>query len=246
MIKKVLIVVFVLLAKLSSGQVLISLILGDNLNTGKIEFGLDGGLSLLSQSGLSNSGTLPDLNLGFYFDIKLKEGPWYIHTGVIVKSRMGAGDLPVYSLDDPNLDNSFTGGLVDRKVNYFNVPIMIKYRFKNRLYLEAGPQLGLRYTAFDEFTNTINGEELKYKVDIKDDYHRLDAGWTTGIGYRIAKGYGMNVGARYYAGFVDVTIDDSGSAVKNNALYVVVGIPIGVGKARERAAKKAEEQKSNP
>jgi hypothetical protein len=246
MIRKILLVAsLVLIFESSNSQVLISLILGDNLNTGKIEFGLDGGLSLLSQSGLNDASNLPDLNLGFYFDIKLKDGPWFIHTGVIVKSRMGAGDLPVYSLDDPNLDNTFAGGSVDRKVNYFNVPILIKYRFKNRLYLETGPQLGLRYTAFDHFSNTINDQELTYKVDIADNYHRLDAGWTTGLGYRIAKGYGMNVGVRYYAGMVDVTIDDTGSSVKNNAMYLVVGIPIGVGKARERAAKKAEEQKSN-
>ena len=35
----------------SHGQVLISLLLGDKLNTGQIEFGLDGGLSLSNLHG---------------------------------------------------------------------------------------------------------------------------------------------------------------------------------------------------
>ena len=40
----------------SSGQVLISLLLGDKLNTGQIEFGLDGGLSLSNLHGVDPSG----------------------------------------------------------------------------------------------------------------------------------------------------------------------------------------------
>ena len=34
------------------GQVLIALLFGDKLNTGKIEFGLDGGLNLASMGGV--------------------------------------------------------------------------------------------------------------------------------------------------------------------------------------------------
>ena len=46
-----------------------------------------------------------------------------VNTGVIVKSSMGADELPVYSLGNPDLDNAFNGGKISRKINYFNVPI---------------------------------------------------------------------------------------------------------------------------
>ena len=231
----------------TNGQVIISLLLGDNLNTGKIEFGLDGGLNLSSQTGTEGGKNLRSFNLGFYFDIKLKDPSWMVHTGVIVKSRMGIADLVPYSLGDTNLDSSFKGGEVDRKLDYFNVPVMIKYKFKNNFYVETGPTFGLFYNSFDEFINEVNEDDLVYKVNKKEDYYLLDAGWTTGIGYRLSKGNGINLGVRYYLGFVDVSADKDASSVKNRSLYFTVGIPIGVKKARERAAKKeAEKNAGNP
>ena len=121
----------------TNGQVIISLLLGDNLNTGKIEFGLDGGLNLSSQTGTQGGKNLSTFNLGFYFDIKLRDPSWMVHTGVIVKSRMGIANLSPYALGDSNLDGSFKGGEVDRKLDYFNVPVMIKYKFKNNFYVGA-------------------------------------------------------------------------------------------------------------
>ena len=241
--KAFLLPIFILLSAWANSQVIISLLLGDNLNTGKIEFGLDGGLNLSSQTGTEGGKSLSTFNLGFYFDIKLKDPSWMVHTGVIVKSRMGIASLPPYSLGDTNLDNSFKGGEVDRKLDYFNVPVMIKYKFKNNFYAETGPTFGLFYNSFDEFTNEVNDDDLVYQVERKKDYYLLDAGWTTGIGYRLSKGNGINLGIRYYLGFVDVTADDA-SSVKNRSLYFAVGIPIGVKKARERAAKKEAELNS--
>lgn len=224
-------------------QVLISLLFGDNLNTGKIEFGLDGGMTLSDQTGLSDSKMLNSWNLGFYFDIKLKNA-WMLHTGVLVKSTMGADDIPVYSLNNPELDNLYQNGSIQRNMSYFNVPILMKYNLKNRFYVEAGPQLGLLYKATDEFQNKIDGNELTYSKDVREEFHPLDAGVVGGVGYRILKGYGMNIAIRYYYGFVDVLVNDSGDAVTNQSLYFNVGIPIGVGKALKRAEeKKNEEQK---
>ncbi|MEQ1586461.1 MAG: porin family protein [Cyclobacteriaceae bacterium] len=240
MIRRLLILFVVSLIYIPAhSQVLISLLLGDNLNSGKVEFGLDGGLNLSNQGGLSQSKILSSFNLGFYFDIKLKQSPWMIHTGVIVKSNVGAAGLPVYSLNDADLDNAFVGGSIERKLSYFHVPVLMKYNFTNHFFLEAGPQLGLLYKAYDEFTNTVQSDDLTYRNEIRDGFHRLDAGLTTGIGYhRLTKGHGMNLGVRYYYGFVDVVIDDTGSSITNRSLYFTVGIPIGAGKAAEKAANK--------
>jgi len=220
-----------------SGQVLISLLLGDKLNTGKIEFGLDGGVNYATIRGLKGANFEPNFNIGFYFDIKLKNPAWMIHTGVIVKSTLGAGDLPVYSLGNTDLDNAFADGEVERRINYFNVPIMIKQVFKNHIYWEAGMVPALRARAYDIFTTDVGGE-LEYKKDIKDDYHRLDFGLMGGLGYRLMGGNGMNLAVRYYYGLVDITINDSLPDQFNESIYLAVGIPIGADKAKERESKK--------
>jgi len=227
--------VFLLSLSSAKGQVLISLLLGDKLNSGKIEFGLDGGVNFPDIRGLRGSNVRGAFNLGFYFDIKLKNPQWMVHTGVLVKSSMGADGLPVYSLGDPDLDNSFAEGEVRRKINYFNVPIAMKYEFKNHLYVEGGIMPALRAKAFDIFTTDIKErDDLEYKLKISDQFHRLDFGLVGGLGYRLMGGNGMNLTLRYYYGLVDITIDDSAPDQFNTSLYLAVGIPIGAGKAKEK------------
>ena len=86
------------LVSIARTQVLISILLGDKLNTGKIEFGLEGGANWSTIKNLDGAKSLTGFNLGFYFDFKLKNPSWMLNTGVIVKSNMGADELPVYSL----------------------------------------------------------------------------------------------------------------------------------------------------
>jgi hypothetical protein len=223
---------FLLFSITGQSQVIISLLLGDKLNSDKIEFGLDGGVNWSNLQGLPDSKPLAGFNLGFYFDLKLNNMAWMVNTGVIVKSPLGAGNLPVYSLNDPALDSAFAGGSVDRKIRYFNVPIMMKYQFKNNIYAKAGIQLGLRSKGFDEFSNQVKDkDDLQYKLKTKEDYHPLDGGLAFGLGYRLMKGTGMNIGIQYYLGLIDVVIDDSSPKQFNRSFYLNAGIPIGKKKA---------------
>jgi hypothetical protein len=226
--KSLLTISFLLIYYSSASQVLISIILGDKLNTGKIEFGLEGGANWSTIKGLDGAQTLPGFNLGFYFDIKLKNPSWMINTGVIVKSPMGANKLPVYSLNNDTLDQAFAGGHIKRKLRYFNVPVLIKYKFRNNLFIKGGIQLGLRYKAFDEFHNTIlEKDDLKYKLSIKDQLNTIDAGIAFGLGYRFLSGNGMNLIIQYYYGLTDIMKDDLSPAQYNRVFYLTAGIPIG-------------------
>jgi len=230
--KKLLIIIFLLLSYNANAQILIALLLGDKLSTGNLEFGLDGGLNLASINGIDQAKNITGFNLGFYFDIKLKNPSWMIHTGVIMKSPMGTDNLPVYSLNNSNLDSAFSGGSVTRNLSYFNVPVMIKYRIKNHFYMEGGVQFGLMSKAVDEFANKVkDNDDLTYELKVKDKYNSLDAGVLVGVGYRLLGGNGMNLGVRYYYGLVDIANDDSTPSQYNRSLYFTVGIPIGAGKA---------------
>jgi hypothetical protein len=218
-----------------NSQVIISLLFGDKLNTPKIEFGLEGGANFSTISNLDQADTRTDFNLGFYFDFMLKNPSWAVNTGVIVISTLGAKGLPVYSLNDEQLDNAFAGGNVSRQINYFHVPIMMKYKFDNNIYVKAGTQLGLLSKAYDEFKNEYNGEDLEYSNKIRDQIHVIDAGLAIGAGYRLMGGNGMNIGLNYYYGLVPVMKGD-GPNQFHRSLYLTVGIPIGKAKAAEKKA----------
>jgi hypothetical protein len=227
----------------AQSQVLMSLIFGDKLNSPNIEFGLEGGANFSTISNL-DSDYRTDFNLGFYFDFKLKNPSWIFNTGVIVKSTMGAKDIAVYSLNDEKLDAVFGEGSIKRSINYFNVPLMIKYKFDNNIYIKAGTQLGLLSTANDMFHQNYYGDDVEYKNNIRDKIHVIDAGLAVGLGYRLKTGNGVNLGLQYYYGLVPVLKGDVDQNQYNRSLYVTAGLPIGKGKAARKAAeKKAAEEK---
>jgi len=237
--KKFILVVTVLICIQSvNSQVLISLVFGDKLNSPKIEFGLEGGANFSTISNLEGAKNRTDFNLGFYFDFMLHNPAWAINTGVIVKSTLGANGLAVYSLNNTELDDAFAGGHVDRKINYFHVPIMMKYKFDNNIYVKGGTQLGLLSRAYDEFKNDYDGNDLVYKNNIRDQIHVIDAGLAIGAGYRLMGGNGMNIGVNYYYGLVTVMKGGVGPNEFNRSFYITAGIPIGKGKAAEKAAQK--------
>lgn len=223
--------------QIAQSQVLISLLFGDKLNSPNIEFGLEGGANFSTISNL-DSDYRTDFNLGFYFDFNLKNPSWIFNTGVIVKSTMGTKGIAVYSLNDEKLDAAFAEGSVDRKINYFNVPLMIKYKFDNNIYVKAGTQLGLLSKATDEFSQNYNGEDLEYKNNIRDKIHVIDAGLAFGLGYRLKTGNGINLGLQYYYGLVPLLKGDNSPNQYNRSLYVTAGLPIGKGKANKKAAEK--------
>lgn len=239
--KKIFLVVALLFCIQSSrSQVLISLLFGDKLNSPKIEFGLEGGVNFSSISNLEGADSRANFNLGFYFDYKLKNPSWLVSTGVIVKSTMGANGLALYPLNDANLNAAFVGGHIDRKIKYFNVPIAIKYKINQNIYVKGGVQLGLLSKANDVFKNDYDGEDLTYKNNIRDQLHVIDAGLALGTGYRLLKGNGMNLGVNYYYGLVSINKGDASPKQYNRSFYITAGIPIGKGKAAKKAAEKEE------
>lgn len=224
----------------ASSQVLISLLFGDKLNSDKLEFGLDGGFNWVSLNGDIDAKFDRRFNLGFYFDLKLKEH-LYLHTGVIVKSNMGAKKLPVYLTGNPEIDTVFSDGSIIRQLNYFHVPALIRYRFDNRLNVEIGPMIGLRTKAVDYFVADFRrSDDVIFENDIGDGVTRFDFGIMAGVGYKLMNKTGLNFGVRYYYGLVDVMKEPLTGRQTNSSIYTYVGIPIGAGKA----AKKREEQEA--
>lgn len=211
---------------ISHGQVLISLLLGDKLNSEKLKFGLDGGVSFTSLSNITGADTRNSFFLGFYFDIIFHQ-PWSLYTGVMAKSSMGAKGLVPYATGDDLLDQLLEESSVERKLSYFNVPIMLRYSFQNFIFLEGGMQLGLLHKAEDKFrVNVLDDDEILYTNEIREQYKRLDFGLSVGAGYKLMQGDGISIGLRYYGGLVDIQ-KEGGAGIRNSAVYIFANIPIG-------------------
>ena len=233
MIKKIFLsVLFIGLIQSANSQILISIIFGDKLNSEGLEFGLDGGVNFSQISGMESNQFATNLHLGFYFDIRLKN-QWNLNTGVLVKSSQGAAELSKNDVQAlyPDLSTYVDSGSYSQALGYFNIPIMIKYKFKNHWFLEAGPQLALLMNARLQYEHTYDNIELNTSVKNRDAFNRIDFGLIGGMGYKLRKGTGMNIGIKYYHGLVDIS-KSSDLNNTNRVLYLKIDIPIGKEKSK--------------
>jgi hypothetical protein len=176
---------------------------------------------------------LSDFNLGFYFDIRLKDS-WKLYTGVLVKSKLGVDELTESDLSLLQIAAQEEEGNYAQYINNFLVPALIKYEFPNRIYAEAGPQFGLLYKSWVQFDSDVDGEETRIKIENKDMLNTFEVGGVVGMGYRLKPGKGITLGVKYYQGFTNAIKGVSGS--RNNSIYLKCNIPIGVGKKTEKAS----------
>jgi len=221
----------------ANSQVLLSLIFGDALNSDGLEFGLQGGVNYSNMSGLESSEANGTFNLGFYFDIKLKEH-LSIYTGVMVKQNVGAGNLS--DADIAFLKGTlFTDeGTYDQVTEFFYIPILLRYKFNNNFFLEAGPQIGYQRDAYVKFTSKSDNRKSDIR-DYNDDlFNRFEIGMAGGIGYKFEKGIGLTIMLKYYQGMTEAMKDFSG--YKNNGFFLTVGVPIGAGKGKKKAEENAD------
>ncbi|RLD41337.1 MAG: PorT family protein [Bacteroidetes bacterium] len=249
--KKILFILLFLIGGYTvQSQVLITLLLGDKLNSPNLEFGLDGGVNWTRVSGMETKNFATKWNLGFYFNFRLKN-QWWLYTGVLVKSNMGVDNLTdndlsflqatIYKDIDDNTQRA--AGDYSQKMSTFLVPVLVKYKFKNHLYAELGPQFGLTYKSWIEFEADIEGRDAIIKEFNKEKLNKFDVGIMVGLGYTLFKGTGWTLGAKYYYGFVDVYKERSGT--KNSSIFLKLNIPIGAGEeAQKKAAEKAAKKKA--
>ncbi len=238
--KLFLLIGFLLFSAAAQSQVLIALLLGDKLNTGKIEFGLDGGVNFATINNMDSNDWFRKWNLGFYFDIKMKN-QWYLNTGVLVKADYGLDQLTTEDLEFLGATTYDMKGDYSQSISYFVVPVLAKYVFANHMHVEIGPQFSLMHNAHIEFNSNEDGIKVNTQEDNKDMINRLDAGIAAGVGYRLLKGMGWTLGVRYYYGFVDVYKEKSGT--KNNVLYLKVNAPIGFSDDKKARVKEFKDQK---
>jgi len=211
-------------------QVIIALLFGDKLNSDKLEFGLTVGPNF-SYISNSEANWKAGLGLGLYFNVKLSDN-WFFHPEAVPKSPFGGKNIPVYPLNDPNLNTSFQNGSITREISYISLPLLFRYRIKGLLFAEAGPQLSLRTNAKDIFKEGIAGGELEFIKDVEDDVTRFDFGAAVGLVLKLKRDNGVGIGLRYYYGFVDV-MKTIGGSQQNSGLFLYVSFAVGGVKSKK-------------
>lgn len=94
------------------------------------------------------------------------------------------------------------------KVNFINLPVMLKYRTESGFFVEAGPQVGYLASAKADGNGAT--------IDFKDQLQSFNFSAGAGLGYQLDKSIG--VGARYMFGLSDIL--ENNTTMKSNALSV--------------------------
>lgn len=145
-------------------------------------------------------------------------------------SRTGIqlGFLAEFGLTDmlalrPELNFSMQGAEISEpgfegkiKLNYLNIPVMLKIDVADGFFFEAGPQIGFLMSAKEEF----EGEGESGEEDIKDEVKDLDFGGNLGLGYELDSGLFFN--ARYNIGFADIS-ESEPEKNQNSVISIAVG-----------------------
>ena len=206
-------------------QVLISIIFGDKLNTDKMTFGLMLGSAWNSLTDYSEVSAQANFNLGLFLTFKLEQR-LFLQFDALAKYKLGAKDMPVYSLGDATLDTIYQHGSLKRSISYLGLNTTIQYRIWEYLNVEAGPNVTLRTKAKDIFEVSHELGDQFFEKDMKDATTHFDFGVTTGLSWQFSKGKGVKLGVRYYWGFVDLYPADAGTNA-GRSLQVNVYIQIG-------------------
>lgn len=227
--KKILLsLVFIIsIIPMANSQVLIALVFGDKLNSPKTEFGLNAGVNYSTLTNLNNVKYSTGFGIGMYFTWKFHDR-WQLQPELFFRFPTGATKLPPYEFLDSTLTQLTSSSTVTRLSRSFSIPVNLKFRAWKQLRFSLAPQVLYLTKNDDIFLKTLdNNDKVAYKTESKSGLTRFDFGLSIGVSYKLKKGKGMNLEARYYMGFVDTDTKDMPGMNANRSFCLYVGIPIG-------------------
>jgi len=177
-----------------------------SVNAQDVKIGAKVGLNLANITGDFDGDDLDaktGFNLGVFAEISLSDK--LICQPELLFSTQGA------KLEETNYNYSL-------KLNYLNIPLMIKYAVTDKFALELGPQVGFLLSANEE--ETFNGETASDEEDVKDYFKSIDFGLNFGASFDVSEK--IIIGARYNLGLSNIS-DIEDINVKNSLFSLSVG-----------------------
>ncbi|MDO7171809.1 porin family protein [Mariniflexile sp. AS56] len=160
---------------------LFTIALTANAQTTKSNAGLKGGYNLAAVSfdGDTETGQRHAFHVGFYGESFLSES---VALQVeVLYSQQG------YELKD-------NGGTFTQKLDYVNLPLLLKIYPDEAFFLEAGPQVGLAVSHKEEFDSNFGLFDTSQEFEPQS----FDWGVNFGAGFKTASG--VSLGVRYHLG----------------------------------------------
>ncbi len=231
MFKKVLLIVAVLFmmgTSVTQAQVLIGLLFGEKLNNEKLEFGLNLSGNFSQLTDVEANSYLKGLGVGLFLDYKMHP-KWVLQTSFFLQSPKGAADL---NQDDLlfHVEDSLLGGVkAQRKINYFDLPIMISFRPISRIGIAVGFSVGMLARTEDYFEKESNDGTLIFKRGTRDFLTLFEAGLVGGLTYHFQGDPGSQIRLNYVYGLTNVYNESSGKEGFNRVIQLSVLIPIKFG-----------------
>ena len=183
--------------------------------------GIKGGLNLTNLSaGKNTQETKPSFHVGGLVELPLSYYKKFALQVEVQYSNQG------YKGKETEIRDETTGKVIGKNkldnvsLHYLNVPIMIKYYFKDNFAIEVGPQIGFLMGAngsydlykfyesrpyFMNYQSDIDREldaNGYVSSDYKKYYDKVDYGISAGLSYNFENGFFIS--GRYYLGLKDV------------------------------------------
>lgn len=155
------------------------------------QFGVKGGVNFsnIYSEDIDDNNVLTSFNAGLFATFPV--GDILSVQPEILYSRKG-GEL-VYN-------NAFVSGTAQFKLNYIEVPVLLKVNITDNLNVHAGPYFA--YLIDAQETNDASGDAFDYETNYdNDDFNKFDVGISGGIGFDFNS---IGIGARYNYGFTTI------------------------------------------
>ena len=164
--------------------------------------GIKGGYNLASVNFDGNGET--DQRNGFHIGVY---GESFISNSFSIQPEL------MYSQQGYEIKNA--NGTFTQKLDYINLPIMLKAYPSKNFFLEAGPQVGLAISHKEVYEGFINATQ-------EYDPNKFDYGVNFGAGFKTDAG--ISLGVRYHLGLGDLY--DSNDKAFNRVLQFSLGFDL--------------------
>ncbi|WP_264537135.1 porin family protein [Flavobacterium sp. N1736] len=189
--------------------------------TKKVKLGVKAGLNIASltfdESELNSSGKT-GFRAGVMVEIPMSKN--FSLQPELLYSQQGTK----VSFSDQDVTNSNYKSTI--KLNYLNIPVMLKYYVIKDLSLQAGPQIGILLKANNKYKDNFLGYENQESFNLKEYSSGIDTSVNFGLGYQFKDKfytdlrYNLSYSNVFKKGDINHFIDND---MKNRVFQITIG-----------------------
>lgn len=179
--------------------------------------GVKGGLNFTNlindKDGKTRTSFHAGLSAEFFVNNELSIQPELLYSRQGAKARFTTNSWMGYSEIEATM-----------KLDYINIPVMLKYYPAEGFSLQVGPQIGFLVNAVADSSTSNSGSKYSNSEDVKDMIEAVDFGMNVGVGYEFSEGVFFDV--RYNLGLkkVNKELPPGESNVQNGVFQLSVGL----------------------